>query len=208
MRAFGYLRVSTQEQDPERAREDLERFALDHGLPLVKCFVEQVSGAQLDRPELFNLIDVTMPGDVLLLEQIDRLTRLSKSDWQQLRSLLQQKQLRIVALDLPSSHRLIQCDDEFTLWMMEALNGMMLDMLAAIARKDYQDRRRRQQQGTERARAAGKHLGRPRNIALEAAILRLLQEGVAKKRIANELGCSRSHVYRLAERVGLHRRST
>jgi len=46
--------------------------------------------------------------------------------------------------------------DEFTARMFDAINGMMLDMLAAVARKDYGDRRRRQKQGQERAKAEGK----------------------------------------------------
>ena len=45
--------------------------------------------------------------------------------------------------------------DEFTGRMFEAVNGMLLDMLAAIARKDYEDRRRRQMQGQAKARAEG-----------------------------------------------------
>jgi DNA invertase Pin-like site-specific DNA recombinase len=49
----------------------------------------------------------------------------------------------VVALDLPTSW-IAKPDDAFTARMFEALNAMMLDMLAAIARKDYDDRRRRQ----------------------------------------------------------------
>jgi DNA invertase Pin-like site-specific DNA recombinase len=44
--------------------------------------------------------------------------------------------------------------------MLRAVNGMMLDMLAAIARKDYEDRRRRQKEGVEKARLEGKYAGR------------------------------------------------
>jgi DNA invertase Pin-like site-specific DNA recombinase len=49
-------------------------------------------------------------------------------------------------------------NDEFTARMFEAINGMLLDMLAAIARKDYDDRRRRQQQGQPQRRHRG-HAG-------------------------------------------------
>jgi DNA invertase Pin-like site-specific DNA recombinase len=47
--------------------------------------------------------------------------------------------------------------------MFEAINGMMLDMLAAVARKDYEDRRRWQYQGQAKAKAGGKYVGRPEN---------------------------------------------
>jgi DNA invertase Pin-like site-specific DNA recombinase len=51
--------------------------------------------------------------------------------------------------------------DEFTARMFDAINGMLLDMLAAVARKDYEDRRRRQKQRQEKAKAAGVYKGRP-----------------------------------------------
>ncbi len=52
----------------------------------------------------------------------------------------------VISLDLPTSHAALSQDtkDDFTGAMLKAINNMMLDMLAAIARKDYQDRRRRQ----------------------------------------------------------------
>jgi hypothetical protein len=47
-----------------------------------------------------------------------------------------------VSLDLPTSHQFAVVSDEFTGRMLSAINDLMLDMLAAIARKDYEDRRR------------------------------------------------------------------
>ena len=81
---------------------------------------------------------------MLLIEQVDRLSRLGAEDWMLLRTELQSRQLRVVALDLPTSWTMVKSEDAFTARMFEALNAMMLDMLAAIARKDYDDRRRRQ----------------------------------------------------------------
>jgi DNA invertase Pin-like site-specific DNA recombinase len=51
--------------------------------------------------------------------------------------------------------------DDFSSRMLGAINGMMLDMLAAIARKDYEDRHRRQAEGQAKAKAEGKYRGRP-----------------------------------------------
>jgi DNA invertase Pin-like site-specific DNA recombinase len=63
--------------------------------------------------------------------------------------------MRVVALDLPTSWMMAtNTADEFTTRMFEAINGMLLDMLAAVARKDYDDRRRRQAQGQAKAKAA------------------------------------------------------
>ncbi len=79
----------------------------------------------------------SQPGDVLLVEQVDRLSRLNSDDWEKLKREISERQVRIVALDLPSSHAMATKEgDEFTGRMLEAVNAMLLDMLAAVARKD------------------------------------------------------------------------
>ncbi|WP_420342171.1 recombinase family protein [Paenirhodobacter sp.] len=60
-----YLRASTTDQDADRARADLERFAADRGLRIAGRYVENESGVKLDRPELFRLLSDCEPGDVL-----------------------------------------------------------------------------------------------------------------------------------------------
>ena len=133
-----YLRASTNDQNAGRAREQLEKFAAEHDLKIVARYMENESGAKLRRPELFRLLNDANPFDVLLVEQIDRLSRLAASDWQMLRDEIGKRQIRVVALDLPTSWRLADATDEFTERMFAAVNGMMLDMLAAVARKDYE----------------------------------------------------------------------
>jgi hypothetical protein len=103
MHARAYLRASTVEQDAGRAREQVQAFAAERGLPIVGTYVENESGAKLARPELFRLLADSKPGDVLLIEQVDRLSRLTDSDWRKLRAELDAKQVRVVALDLPTS---------------------------------------------------------------------------------------------------------
>lgn len=66
---------------------------------------------------------------------------------------------------------------EFTASIIQAVNGMLLDMLAAVARKDYEDRRRRQLQGIEKARADGKYAGRKPDLKKRANIASLLKAG-------------------------------
>ena len=117
------------------------------------------------------------PGDVLVVEQVDRLSRLTDSDWRKLRAELDARQVRVVALDLPTSWQLAAPADEFTARMFAALNAMMLDLLAAVARKDYEDRRRRPAQGVSKAKLAGKYRGRPEDIARNAGIAGMLRSG-------------------------------
>jgi DNA invertase Pin-like site-specific DNA recombinase len=143
----GYLRASTEDQDASRARSQLEAFAAERGLKVASWYVENESGAKLARPELFRLLADARPGDVLLVEQVDRLSRLTTADWERLKAEIAARHVRVVALDLPTSWSLAKEGDAFTARMLDALNGMLLDVLAAVARKDYEDRRRRQSQG-------------------------------------------------------------
>ncbi|WHA41924.1 recombinase family protein [Agrobacterium larrymoorei] len=193
-----YLRASTKEQDASRAKADLLAFAKDRGLKIASTYVENESGASLERPELFRLLSDAQPGDILLIEQVDRLSRLNAQDWDKLKDEIKSRQIRVVALDLPTSWSLMSSSaDEFTLRMSEAINSMMLDMIAAIARKDYEDRRRRQIQGIAKAKSAGLYKGRPANISRNAAILKMLESGQSWSSIISATGCSRSTISRL-----------
>jgi len=194
-----YLRASTSEQDASRARGALESFASANNVRIAGWYVENESGASMQRPELFRLLENTQAGDILLLEQVDRLSRLNAEDWQKLRNAITSKGVRIVALDLPTSHMFMTVADEFTARMMEAINGMMLDMLAAIARKDYTDRRRRQKEGITKAKDEGKYKGRQTDEKKREVITALLAGGKSYSQIEASLGVSRSTIAKAAK---------
>src|SRR4051794_18199434 len=99
-----YLRASTDDQDASRARASLEAFAKERGVAVAAWYVENASGAKLERPELFRLLSDAHPGDVLLVEQVDRLSRLARGDWDKLKSAIKAKGVRVVALDVHTSH--------------------------------------------------------------------------------------------------------
>jgi DNA invertase Pin-like site-specific DNA recombinase len=123
-----------------------------------------------------------------------------------LRIELQARQLRVVALDLPTSWMMAKTDDAFTARMFEAMNAMMLDMLAAIARKDYDDRRRRQVQGIAKAKSQGKYRGRPEDKKRNTAIMYMLRRGMSWSSIIEAASgsgkkLSRATLSKLAKRV-------
>lgn len=195
-----YLRASTSEQDANRAEADLDAFARERGMRIAGRYRENESGAALRRPELFRLLADSEPGDILLTEQVDRLSRLTAPDWDRLKSEIRSRGVRVVALDLPTSHLLVS-QDEFTSRMFEAMNGLMLDILAAVARKDYEDRRRRQKQGIEKAKAEGRYKGRREDQHRNEAIVAMLRKGQSWSSIIGATRCSRSTLARLAKRV-------
>lgn len=197
-----YLRASTTEQDAERARAQLNAFAGERGLHIAAWYVENESGSKLARPELFRLLKDARPGDVLLVEEVDRLSRLTADDWECLKAELTSRRVRVVALDLPTSWMMATTNtDAFTVRMFEAVNGMMLDVLAAVARKDYEDRRRRQAEGQAKAKAEGRYKGRPEDTERNASIAAMLSKGLSWSQIQAATGCSRATIAKIAKRA-------
>ncbi|MDF3867966.1 recombinase family protein [Pseudomonas denitrificans (nom. rej.)] len=194
-----YLRASADDQDATRAKQSLIDFAERKGLRIASFYTENQSGASLQRPELFRLLKDCQSGDVLLLEQVDRLSRLDEEDWKKLRTMIEAKGVHVVALDLPTSHVALSpvASDAFTARMLSAVNSMLLDMLAAVARKDYEDRRRRQAEGIEKAKAAGVYKGRPADVELHAKIEELLSDGKSIRKVASLLDCSTTTVQKV-----------
>ena len=200
MLIFGYLRASTSGQDATRAKDALKIFARQHGHRIAGWYVDNVSSTTMNRPELVRLLEEAEPGDVILVEQVDRLSRLDDAGWETLRKQITDKQLAIVSLDLPTSHLALTrlSGDDFTRSMLKAVNGMMLDMLAAIARKDYEGRRRRQAEGICKAKAEGKYRGRVADAQKHELIRTLrLTHGKSLRETARLAGVSKMTVIRV-----------
>lgn len=204
-----YFRASTKTQDALRSQEALEAFAAEQGVEITRpYYIENVSGASLQRPKLFQLIEDSKPGDVLLIEQVDRATRLNEADWNTLKARINEKAIKIVSLDLPTSWASLheadkpksesETDSER---ITRAVNNMLLDVLAAVARKDYQDRVRRRDEGIAKARAKGLYKGRPENVERNKWLVELLTRKVAWSTIVKETGCSRSTLARLTAKM-------
>lgn len=106
--------------------------------------------------------------------------------------------MRMVTLDLPTSRQAMTANrtapDDFTGRMLAAINTMFLDMLAAVARKNYEDRRRRQALGSEKGKAEGAYQGRKTDEDLHKRIRLLLDEGKSVRVVAGLLGCSTNRV--------------
>lgn len=188
-----YLRASTTEQDAQRAKQSLISFASDHNHNIASFYVENESGSTLKRPQLMRMISEASAGDIILVEQIDRLARLNQADWLTLKTMLADKRLSIVSPELPTSWVAMSSlvADDFTSAIIQAVNGMLLDMLAAVARKDYEDRRRRQMQGIAKAKENGLYKGRKPDQDKRKAVERLLLAGLSWSSIQDTLSCSR-----------------
>ncbi|MBU2932656.1 recombinase family protein [Vibrio cyclitrophicus] len=196
-----YLRASTKEQNAERAKETMVSFLGGKHLKAEHFYVENESGAKLDRPVLMQLLEDSTKGDTILIEQVDRLSRLTKEDWETLKDVIKGKGVNIVAVDLPTSHAALTVaeGDDITQIIMQAVNNMFLDMFAAFARKDYEDRKRRQAEGIAIAKAEGIYKGRPQSektIAKCKAALKDVEKGFTKEKAAKANGVGVATLYR------------
>jgi DNA invertase Pin-like site-specific DNA recombinase len=157
-----YLRASTDRQTTTRAAEMCEQFAIGHGAPVTVTYTENASGASLERKELMRLIGEAKRGEVLLVESIDRMTRLNPADWKELSDLLRAKGINVVAVDFPLSHRFMRpmvTTDQITDAAVNGICMMMLDVLAAMAHVDYTKRHQRTAQGRATRIAKDMQLG-------------------------------------------------
>lgn len=91
--------------------------------------------------------------------------------------------------------------DEFTDRVLAAINGMMIEMMVAIARKDYEQRRERQAQGIQRAKASGAYKGRPADRGLHQRVGELLGAGLGIRATARHAGCSATTVLKIRDQM-------
>ena len=206
MNAHLYLRASTKDQDAHRAKVALESFATEKGLHITGVYAENISGTKLNRPELMRLLDTAEKGEVLLVESVDRLSRLSQTDWDTLKATIKAKGLRLVVADLPTSHMMVE-DKGITGQIMEVINSMLLDLMATMARLDQEKRVQRIRQGLENKRAAEpewKPTGKGRNQAKWDKVAGLLRRnGNTVEEVAKIAEVGIATVYRIKKELTL-----
>jgi DNA invertase Pin-like site-specific DNA recombinase len=200
-----YLRASTKDQDALRAKVAMESFAADKGLRITGVYAENISGTKLNRPELMRLLETAEKGEVLLVESVDRLSRLSLADWDTLKSTIKGKGLRLVIADLPTSWEVVTSG--VTGEVMRVINDMLIDLMATMARLDQEKRVERIRQGLENKRAAEpewKPAGKGRNqVKWEKVAGLLKRNGNTVDEIAKIADVGIATVYRIKRELTL-----
>lgn len=189
-----YVRASTKDQDAERALNDLKEFA-NTIQDDVKDYIENESGTKLDRPVLNQLLNDSKNGDTLLVESVDRLSRLSQIDFDVLKGRIKEKGLKLVVADLPTTHMLVSSTYTITGSILNLVNNMLIDLLATMARLDNDKRRERIKQGLERS--GYKPNGKKADTAKHDRIKELNNKGLTKEEIAKAVNCGIATVYRV-----------
>lgn len=191
-----YVRASTKDQDAKRALADLILFSQQYEGSYVD-YIEHYSGTKLDRPALTELLHKAEQGDLLLVESIDRLSRLSQDDFAILKQRIKDKGLRLVVADLPTTYTV---SEGMTGDIFKVINDMLIDLLATMAKLDNDKRRERIKQGL--ANSGYKPTGKKANLAKHNRIKQLAsQNNLTKDEIAKACGVGVAMVYRVLKKA-------
>lgn len=191
-----YLRVSTDEQNLTR-QADIERSARTAGYYIAGVYREKASGARADRPELLRMIADLQPGEVVVAEKIDRISRLPLAEAEQLVASIRAKGAKLAIPGVVDLSDFAADADGVTKIVLESVQDLLLKLALQMARDDYETRRERQRQGVQLAKAVGKYTGRIPDTTTHQLIITLRDTGQTIKRTAELAGCSESQVKRI-----------
>jgi len=150
-KVYGYVRVSTQEQNEVRQVIAIREF----GVAEKNIVVEKQSGKDFCRPLFRKLVSGLRAGDVLVVKSIDRLGRNYTEILEQWAVITKQREAAIVVLDMPLLDTRQGRDLTGTL-----IADIVLQLLSYVAQTERENIRRRQAEGIAAARLRGTHFGR------------------------------------------------
>ena len=149
---YGYIRVSTREQNEDRQFIALREISV----PEQNIFMDKQSGKDFNRPQYKKLIKKLKPDDLLCIKSIDRLGRNYEEIQNQWRILTKEKGIDIVVLDMPLLDTRRGKD-----LMGTFLSDIVLQVLSFVAENERTNIRQRQAEGIAAAKARGVRFGRP-----------------------------------------------
>jgi DNA invertase Pin-like site-specific DNA recombinase len=191
-----YLRVSTDKQNVSRQKTIVKNVRAD-GYYVAGIYRENASGARADRPELMRMIDDLQPGEVVVAEKMDRISRLPLPEAEQLIGSIRAKGAKLAVPGLVDLSDLAAETDGIAQIVLESVHELLLKIALQMARDDYETRRERQRQGVQQAKAAGKYTGRKPDTKTHQSIIEFRSEGKTIQRTAELARCSISQVKRV-----------
>ncbi|MEK4418520.1 recombinase family protein [Bacillus sp. FSL K6-0268] len=196
MRNIGYVRVSSEDQNPARQIEQLQQLGMD------VLYQEKASGADRNRPQLQKLMQDVQKGDIVWVTDLTRITR-STAELFQLVSYIQKKGANLQSikdtwLDLTADNPYSQ----FLLTVMGGVNQLERDLI-----------RMRQREGIELAKQKGKYVGRvekchEKHPNLEQALALYAQRKTTIHQICEQTQISQSTLYRKLHMLSVRKRNS
>jgi DNA invertase Pin-like site-specific DNA recombinase len=190
MQIYGYVRVSSKEQN-----EDRQLLAMG-GVGILSCnvFVDKQSGKDFERPAYKKLVERLKSGDLVYVQSIDRLGRNYEDIQNQWRVLTKEKGVDIVVLDMPLLDTRLHKD-----LMGTFIADLVLQVLSFVAQNERDSIRKRQAEGIAAAKVRGVQLGRPVKVVPDNfwELVKLLEsKKLSREEILKKCRISQATFYR------------
>lgn len=150
---YGYVRVSTKEQNEGRQLTALQSYALERNLKYDGLYVDKSSGKDFNRLQYQALKNTVAIGDTIIIKELDRLGRNYEEIKREL-SELHARDIKVIILDLP----VFNVEEKS---LNNLLNSLVIELLSYIAQKEREKIQERVKEGLSRAKSEGVKLGRP-----------------------------------------------
>lgn len=150
---FGYIRVSTNEQNLDRQLEAIKLYVTDEKY----LYSDKASGKDMERAGFQNMLKALREGDTLYIKSIDRLGR-NKAQIKKYLEKFKKEGIRIKIIDLPTTMQEVSEGQE---WVIDMINNIIIEVYTSMAEQERATILQRQKEGIAVAKAKGKHLGRP-----------------------------------------------
>lgn len=195
---YGYIRVSTREQNEARQRIALKNFPV----PEENIFMDKQSGKDFKRMEYCRLIKKMKKKDILVIHSIDRLGRNYEEILEQWRILTRERQIDIVVLDMP----LLDTRDKSRDLTGTFIADLVLQILSYVAQNERENIRKRQAEGIAAAKERGVRFGNPGKPvpeSFEEVAGKWRQKEIGLPEALERLGIGRTYFFKYVKLLGL-----
>ena len=150
---FGYMRVSTKEQNLDRQYDALKNYVSDKDY----IYSDKASGKDMERKGFQDMLKAMRKGDTLYIKSIDRLGR-NKELIKNYLNQFKEKGISVKIIDIPTTMQDRPQEEE---WVIDMINNIIIEVYTSMAEQERQNIKQRQSEGIAVAKSKGKHLGRP-----------------------------------------------
>jgi DNA invertase Pin-like site-specific DNA recombinase len=189
MYAIAYMRVSTEEQTVQTQKVAITKWAKDHDYQILYFFED---------PSVSGKIPATSRKGVAKVEAVlvYELSRVGRTFWDTLDA------IKVIEEHSP----LISCSpkESFLQTTDPSIRKLMISILTWVAEREREMLVQRTKDGMNRAKIAGKEIGRPEKVIDKNNLITLLAENISKAKIAKELGISKATLYKEFRRLNIH----
>lgn len=185
MKTYGYVRVSTRDQNLARQMDSMHAF----GIPDERIYADKQSGKNFDRPAYEKLLKKVKEGDLIVFHSLDRMGRDYVEMGEQWHYITEVKKVNVKVLDMP----LLDTEGGPEDITRTLIGDIVFKLLCYLAQVEREAIHKRQQEGILAAKERGVRFGRPayeKPSGYEECAL-LWQEGkISSREAAKRMGCS------------------